>query len=127
MKKRAVSTERAPQAVGPYSQAIVAGDYIFCAGQVAIDPQQGKLIEGDVAVQTGRVLENLRAVLEAAGSSLDRVVKTMVFMVNLDDFQTMNRVYAEYFQDGPPARSTIQVARLPLGALIEIEAVALRD
>lgn len=124
MKKRAISTQLAPAAVGPYSQAIAAGDYVFCAGQVAIDPQQGKLIEGNIALQTGQALKNLRAVLEAAGSSLDQVVKTTVFMVNLDDFQSMNRVYAEYFQHEPPARSTVQVARLPLGALIEIEAVA---
>lgn len=124
MKKHAISTPLAPPAVGPYSQAIAAGDYVFCAGQVAIDPQQGKLIEGDIVLQTGQALSNLRAVLEAAGSSLDQVVKTTVFMVNLDDFQSMNRVYAEYFQHEPPARSTLQVAGLPLGALIEIEAVA---
>ena len=112
--------------MGPYSQAILAGDYVFCAGQVAIDPQVGKLIEGDVADQTAQVLKNLRAVLEAADSSLERVVKTTVFMVNLDDFPTMNRIYAQYFQHAPPARTTVEVARLPWGALIEIEAVALR-
>lgn len=120
-----VHTENAPKAVGPYSQAIRAGHFIFTAGQVGISPATGKL-EGDIAAQTRQVLENLKAILEAAGTGLSNVVKTTVFLANMDDFAIMNGVYAEYFgETAPPARSTMQVARLPLGALVEIEAVAL--
>lgn len=124
MKREIISTNKAPAAVGPYSQAVRIGDFIFAAGQVAIDPAVGKLIEGDVAAQTRQVLTNLSAVLGAAGSSLDRVVKTTVFLKDMGQFQAMNAVYAEFFPTDPPARSTIEVADLPLGALIEIEAIA---
>jgi 2-iminobutanoate/2-iminopropanoate deaminase len=126
MQRSSVASERAPKAIGPYSQAIIAGDFVFCAGQVAIDPAQGKLIEGDIAMQTRQVLTNLAAVLEAAGSSLADVVKTTVFLQNIGDFGAMNAIYAEFFPTEPPARSTVQVAALPLGAQVEIEAVAIR-
>ena len=125
MDRRVIATDNAPQAIGPYSQAIRSGEMIFCAGQVALDPATGKLVEGGIEEQTRRALQNLTAVLEAAGSSLSRIVKTTVFMVNLDDFKAMNQVYAEFFPNVPPARSTIQVARLPAGALVEIEAIAI--
>ena len=123
--KRTVSTPSAPAAIGPYSQAVVAGGFVFCSGQIPLDPATGALVEGDIGVQTRRVLENLKAVLEAAGSGLDRVVKTTVFLADLADFQAMNAVYAEYFGGDPPARAAVQVAALPKGARIEIEAVAL--
>jgi 2-iminobutanoate/2-iminopropanoate deaminase len=123
--REVIQTERAPRAVGPYSQAIRAGTYVFTAGQVAIDPATNQFIGGDVTQQTRQVLSNMRAVLEAAGSGLDRVVKTTVFLTTMDNFQSMNGVYTEFFGDAPPARSTIAVAGLPLGALVEIECVAL--
>lgn len=126
MQRMIVATEGAPKAIGPYSQAVIAGEFVFCAGQVAIDPAQGQLIEGDIAMQTRQVLTNLAAVLEAAGSSLDQVVKTTVFLQNMGDFAAMNAVYAEFFPSNPPARATIQVAALPLGAKVEIEAIAIR-
>lgn len=125
MKRESISTDKAPAAVGPYSQAVRVGDFVFAAGQVAIDPTVGMLIEGDVAAQTRQVLINLSAVLEAAGSSLGHVVKTTVFLKDMGQFKTMNAVYAEFFPSDPPARSTIEVAALPLGALVEIEAVAM--
>ncbi len=124
MERRAISTENAPKAIGPYSQAIRSGDFIFCAGQAALDPSTGRLIEGGIQEQTRRVLQNLDAVLQAAGSSLSRVVKTTVFLANMDDFKAMNGVYAEFFTAAPPARSTVQVSRLPAGAIVEIEAIA---
>ncbi len=124
MERRVISTPKAPPAIGPYSQAIRSGEFVFCAGQIPLDPATGKLIEGGIQDQTRRVLQNLSAVLESAGSSLGRVVKTTVFMTSLDDFKAMNEVYAEFFPAGPPARSTVQVARLPAGAQIEIEVVA---
>ena len=126
MQRTQVKTEGAPAAIGPYSQAIAAGDFIFCAGQAGLDPATMKLVEGDVQVQTRRVLENLKAVLEAAGSDLHQVVKTTVFLADMADFKAMNEVYAQYFGDPPPARSTIAAKALPLGALVEIEAVALK-
>jgi 2-iminobutanoate/2-iminopropanoate deaminase len=125
MEKRCVQTAGAPAAVGPYSQAIQAGGWIFCAGQIPLDPAEGKLVSGGIEEQTRRVVENLKAVLEAAGSSLNRVVKTTVFLVDLNDFAAMNEGYAEFLGDSPPARSTVQVAALPRGARVEIEAVAL--
>ena len=124
MKREVISTDKAPAAVGPYSQAVRTGDFVFAAGQVAIDPAAGKLIEGDVAAQTRQALTNLSAVLGAAGSSLDRVVKMTVFLKDINHFKTMNAVYTEFFPSDPPARSAIEVAALPLGALVEIEAIA---
>lgn len=123
-----VSTERAPAAIGPYSQAIVAGELVFCSGQIALDPATGEMVgAGDVRAQTERVLQNLAAVLEAAGSSLARVVKTTIFLADLQDFGHVNEVYGRHFASEPrPARATVEVAGLPRGALVEIEAVALR-
>jgi 2-iminobutanoate/2-iminopropanoate deaminase len=124
MEIRNILTPNAPQPIGPYSQAVIAGNIVFTAGQVPIDPITGKLAEGDILIQTRQVLENVKAVLEAGGSSLDNVVKTTVFLKNMDDFPRFNQVYAEYFKANRPARSTVQVAKLPLDALVEIEAVA---
>lgn len=126
MSKQTVRTENAPAPIGPYSQGIIAeGKFLFTAGQVGIDPATGELIQGDVKSQTRQVLENLKAVLSAAGSSLSDVVKTTVFLKSLDDFAAMNEVYTEYFGQYPPARSTVEVARLPRDAKVEIEAIAL--
>ncbi|HEX8997983.1 MAG TPA: RidA family protein [Ktedonobacterales bacterium] len=121
-----ISTTDAPAAIGPYSQAIAAGDIIFCSGQVALDPSTGKLDEGDVQAQTHRAMDNLSAVLRAAGASLADVVKTTVFLVDMADFTAMNEIYGEYFTAEPPARSTIAVAALPRGARVEVEAIAVR-
>jgi len=123
MKREIISTDKAPAAVGPYSQAVRVGDLVFTAGQVALDPATGKLVEGGIEEQTRRVLQNLAAVLEAAGSSLDKVVKTTVFLKDMGDFAAMNAVYAEFFPTDPPARSTVEVSALALGALVEIEAI----
>ncbi len=125
MDRRVISSPQAPQALGPYSQAIRSGDFIFCAGQTPLNPATGKLVEGGIKEQTRQALQNLSAVLEAAGSSVDRIVKTTVFMVNLDEFKAMNETYAEFFKSAPPARSTVQVSRLPAGASVEIECIAL--
>jgi 2-iminobutanoate/2-iminopropanoate deaminase len=125
MSKRVIKTEAAPPAIGPYSQAIAANGLIFAAGQIPLDPRTVQPVPGDVRVQTKRVLENLKAVLEAAGSSMDKVVKTTVFLRDLNDFGAMNEIYGEYFRENPPARSTVQVVRLPRDAAVEIEAVAL--
>ena len=126
MSKRIVRTGGAPQPVGPYNQAAVhAGSLVFCAGQIPLDPVTGAMVAGDVRAQTRRVLDNLRAVLEASGSGMDRVLKTTVFLQDMNDFTAMNEVYAEFFPaSSAPARSTIQVARLPKDARVEIEAVA---
>ncbi|MEM3030979.1 MAG: RidA family protein [Candidatus Micrarchaeia archaeon] len=124
MVKKIVSTEKAPKAIGPYAQAVVSGRLVFCSGQIALEPASGKMVEGDVGAQTRRVLENLRAVLEAAGSSLAKVVKTTVYLKDMNDFPAMNEVYAEFFGQNPPARATVQAARLPRDALVEIEAIA---
>ncbi len=118
-------TDAAPKAIGPYSQAVRAGDYLFCSGQIPLDPATMQLVEGDIEMQTRRALTNLQNVLEAAGSGLSRVVKTTVFMSDLNEFARMNAVYSEFFSDSPPARSTVQVAGLPRGAKIEIECIAL--
>ena len=123
--KRVVKTDQAPAAIGPYSQAVIANGFVFAAGQIALDPRTGQLVPGDVRIQTKRVLENLAAVLSAAGSSMSKVVKTTVFLRDLNDFGTMNEIYGEYFQEDPPARSTVQVAKLPRDAAVEIEVVAL--
>ena len=124
MKER-IQTENAPAAIGPYSQAIKAGGFVFCSGQVAIDPQTGQFVAGGVAEQTEQVLKNLSAVLEAAGSSLDQVVKTTVFLADMKEFSEMNEVYARFFSEPPPARATVAAAGLPRDARVEIEAVAL--
>ncbi len=123
--KRTVTTDRAPAAIGPYSQAVVAGGLVFCSGQIPLDPATGEMVPGGIEEQTRRVLENLGAVLQAAGSGLDRVVKTTVFLADMGDFGAMNRVYAEFFGDDPPARAAVEAAALPRGARVEIEAVAL--
>lgn len=125
MEKKILSTDAAPPAVGPYSQAVIAGHLIFTAGQLGIDPQTGELAEG-IQAQTRQALTNLSAVLEAASSSLDQVVKTTVFLAHMEDFTAMNTVYAEFFPLQPPARSTVEVAQLPRGALVEIEVIALK-
>ncbi len=122
---KSIHTEKAPQAIGPYSQAIAAGGLVFSAGQVAIDPATGELVAGDTAAQTRQVLKNLTAVMAAAGTGLGQVVKTTVFLKNFDDFAAMNAVYAEAFGDHKPARSTVEVVRLPKNALVEIEAIAI--
>ena len=125
MSLRAVRTAAAPAPVGPYSQTVVAGDFMFASGQIPLDPATGKLVGGEIEAQTERVLDNLRAVLEAAGSSLGQVVRASVYLVDLAVFPRMNAVYARYFVSDPkPARSTVQVAALPLGAQVEIDVVA---
>jgi 2-iminobutanoate/2-iminopropanoate deaminase len=120
-----VASKDAPQAIGPYSQAIKAAGLVFCSGQIALDPASGAVAAGDVAQQTKRVLDNLAAVLAAAGSGLERVVKTTVFLKNIGDFSAMNEVYGLYFKTTPPARSTVEVSRLPRDVLVEIDAIAL--
>lgn len=124
MKREAVQTDAAPKAIGPYEQAIRVNGFVFTAGQIALNPKTGNLIEGGIAEQTQQVLENLKGVLEAAGSSMDRVVKATVFLKNMADFAAMNEVYAEYLGSSKPARSTVAVAELPRGALIEIDLIA---
>ncbi|HEY7985240.1 MAG TPA: RidA family protein [Ktedonobacterales bacterium] len=126
MQRTPVSTNSAPAAIGPYSQAITTEGFVFASGQVALDPATGQLVTGDVRDQTRRALDNLSAVLAAAGSSPALVVKTTVFLISMADFAAMNEVYATYFPDTPPARSTIAVAELPRGARVEVEAIALR-
>ncbi len=123
-ERTVVSTEKAPAAVGPYSQAVVAGPLVFTSGQIGINPLTGQLRIG-IEEQTRQVLANLAAVLEAAGSGMDRILKTTIFLTDIAEFATVNRIYEEAFRGDPPARSTVQVAALPLGALIEIEAIAL--
>ena len=121
-----ITTAAAPRALGPYSQAVVAGDLVFCAGQVGLDPSTGRLVPGGVGPETARAIENLAAVLAAAGLGLDAVVKTTVFVADLGEFQTLNEVYGRYFSAPHPARATVQVAGLPAGARVEIEAIAAR-
>ena len=125
MNREAIQTDRAPKAIGPYAQAIKANGFIYTAGQSPIDPKTGNFVEGGIAAQTRQVLENLKAVLAAAGSSLDQVVKATVFLKNLTDFPAMNEVYGEYLGTAKPARSTVAVSELPRGALVEIDLVAL--
>jgi 2-iminobutanoate/2-iminopropanoate deaminase len=124
MHREVISTERAPQAVGPYVQAIKLDGWVYTSGQIPLDPKTGVLADGGIAAQTRQVLENLAAVLAAAGTSLAKVVKTTVYLANLGDFQKMNEVYAEYFPEGKPARSTVGAAALPRGALLEIDVIA---
>ena len=125
MKKKVIQTEKAPKAIGPYSQAIRTDAFIFTAGQIGLDPTTGELISGAVEEQTRQALSNLRNVIEAAGSNMDNVVKTTVFLKDMADFPKMNAIYAEFFGENPPARSTIAVAALPKGGLVEVEAVVL--
>lgn len=124
--KKVISTAEAPQAIGPYSQAIEAGGFVFVSGQIPLIPATGELVEGSVEVQTARVLENLKAILEAAGSSLESVVKTTVYITNMDDFAKVNGIYGQYFQKNPPARVCVEVSKLPKGALVEIDVIAAR-
>jgi 2-iminobutanoate/2-iminopropanoate deaminase len=126
MEMRSIATDGAPKAIGPYSQAVAAGELIFCAGQVALDPASGESVTGDVRAQTERVLENLSAVLSAAGSDLRHVVKTTVYLTDFNDFAAMNEVYAARFGDHRPARATVGVSALPKGLRVEIECVAIR-
>ncbi len=120
-----VATKDAPLAIGPYSQAIKAGGFIFTSGQIAIDPASNQIIQGDVAAQTEHVLKNLEAILKAAGSGLERVVRTTVFLKNMGDFSAMNEVYGRFWKSAPPARSTVEVARLPKDVAVEIDVIAL--
>lgn len=123
--KEVITTEHAPGAIGPYSQAIKTETMIFCSGQIPVDPQTGEFVSDDVAEQTRQVLKNLTAVLKAAGSELNKVVKTTVFLADMNDFAAMNEIYAEFFSDNKPARATVQAARLPKDAKVEIECIAL--
>ena len=122
--KETISTENAPGAIGPYSQAVKTGNMIFCSGQIPIDPATGEFVSNDVAEQTRQVLKNLSAVLEAAGANLNHVVKTTVFLADMNDFTAMNEIYAEFFSENKPARATVQAARLPRDARVEIECIA---
>ena len=125
--KKIISTSEAPGAIGPYSQAVRSGSFLFCSGQIPLDPKSGQIVPGDIASQTRRVLDNIGAVLKAEDLTFDHAVKTTIFLTNLDDFQTVNEVYGSYFKQDPPARSTIQVAALPKGANVEIEVIAIAD
>jgi 2-iminobutanoate/2-iminopropanoate deaminase len=124
--KKIISTDRAPAAIGPYSQAVDTGDLVFVAGQIPIYPPEGKIVVDDVTGQTRQVLENLKEILNAAGLGMENVIKATVFLASMDDFQEMNKVYSEYFSNEPPARAAVEVAALPLGARVEIEAIAKR-
>ena len=122
--RKIVATDKAPAAIGPYAQANIIGNLVITSGQIPIDPATGNLVEGDIEVQTRQVFANLKAVLEAAGSSLDKIVKTTCFMDNMNDFAKMNEVYASFFSGDYPSRSAVEVAKLPKGALIDIEVIA---
>jgi 2-iminobutanoate/2-iminopropanoate deaminase len=124
MNKTTVSTDNAPKAIGPYEQGIKVGDFVYVSGQIPLDPKTGNLVTGGITEQTHQVMKNLRAILEAGGSSLDRVIKATVFLKNIADFAAMNEVYAEYLGHAKPARSTVAVADLPRGALVEIDFIA---
>jgi len=123
--REVISSKNAPQAIGPYSQAVKANGFVFVSGQVAFDPATQQIVQGDIAVQTDRVLKNLSAILEAAGSSMQKVVRCGVFLKDMDDFGAMNEVYGKYFPASPPARSTVEVARLPRDVRVEIDVIAL--
>jgi 2-iminobutanoate/2-iminopropanoate deaminase len=127
IQREAITTKNAPEPVGPYSQAIRVGNFIFTAGQVGLSPASGKLVEGGVEAQAQQVMQNLANILEAAGTSLTNVVKTTIFLTNLSDFAAVNKIYGGFFTAAPPARTTVQVAGLPLGALVEIETIAVVD
>jgi len=124
---RTIATPDAPRAIGPYSQAMLTGGQVYTAGQIALDPVSMELVQGDVAEQTERVMQNLRAILEAAGSGMSSVIKTTVYLIDMGDFAAMNEVYARHFGDHRPARSTVAVAALPKGARVEIDAIAIRE
>ena len=124
MAKKVISTPNAPQAIGPYSQAIQAGPMLFVSGQIALDPASGDLVSGDVQVQTKRVMENIKAVVEAAGGALDSIVKCTIFLKNMSDFARVNEVYGSYFDEAPPARATVEVSQLPKEVEVEIDAIA---
>ena len=125
--KKIISTSEAPGAIGPYSQAVRNGRFLFCSGQIPLDPKSGEIVAGDIAAQTRRVLDNIGAVLKAEKLTFNHVVKTTIFLINLGDFQTVNQIYGSYFKHDPPARSTVQVAALPKGANVEIEVIAMVD
>src|SRR3981081_2109253 len=125
--KKIISTTDAPAAVGPYSQAVRVGSTIYCAGQIPRDPKSGQIVSGGVDVQTRRVMDNVAAVLKAEGLTMENVVKTTIFLMDLNDFQTVNEIYGSYFKQEPPARSTVQVAGLPKGARVEVEVIAVAD
>lgn len=127
MAREVVATDKAPGAIGPYSQAIKINGMVYTAGQIPLDPATGKLVEGDIVAQSERVMQNLAGLLEASGSSLGKVVKTTCFLTNLDDFAAFNEVYGKHFGDNKPARSTVQVSRLPAGAQVEVECIAELD
>lgn len=122
--KTIISTAEAPAAIGPYSQAVRVGSTLYCAGQIPLDPKTGQIVSQDISEQTRRVMQNIAAVLQAAGSSFDRIVKTTIFLTDFADFQTVNEIYGSYFKSEPPARSTVQVAALPKNARVEIEVIA---
>jgi 2-iminobutanoate/2-iminopropanoate deaminase len=125
--KKIISTSEAPAAVGPYSQAVRVGSTVYCAGQIPLDPKSGQIVSKDISEQTRRVLDNISAILKAEGLSFENIVKTTIFLTDLADFQTVNEIYGSYFKQTPPARSTVQVAALPKGARIEIEAIAVAE
>ncbi|HEX6188992.1 MAG TPA: RidA family protein [Pyrinomonadaceae bacterium] len=125
--KEIVATERAPRAIGPYSQAVRSGNFLFASGQIPIDPATGEFVAGGITEQTEQVMRNVSAILEAAGAGLQQVVKTTVFLADMDDFTAMNEVYGRFFGEDPPARATVQAARLPRDARVEIEAIAILD
>jgi 2-iminobutanoate/2-iminopropanoate deaminase len=127
MPKRVITTEKAPAAIGPYSQAIVANGFVFVSGQIPLDPKTGQIVSSDIQAQTRQCLDNLQAILKASGTSMDKLVKVTVFAKDLNDFQAINQVYSEYFKENPPARSFVEVSRLPRDAAIEIEGIALLD
>jgi len=122
--KKIISTNEAPAAIGPYSQAVRTGSFLFCSGQIPLDPKSGEIVAGDITAQTRRVMDNIAGLLRAEGLSFDDIVKTTIFLINLGDFQTVNQIYGSYFKNDPPARSTVQVAALPRGANVEIEVIA---
>jgi 2-iminobutanoate/2-iminopropanoate deaminase len=122
--KKPISTREAPAAIGPYSQGMHTGRFLFCSGQIALDPKSGEIVSGDITTQTRRVMDNIAALLRTAGLTFDHVVKTTIFLTDLGDFQTVNEIYGSYFKQDPPARSTVQVSALPRGAHVEIEVIA---
>src|ERR1700747_2888524 len=122
--KKVISTREAPGAIGPYSQAVRSGSFLFCSGQIPLDPKSGQIVSGDIATQTRRVLDNIAAILRTEGLTFDNVVKATIFLTNLGDFQTVNEAYGSYFKNDPPARSTVQISAIPRGANVDIEVIA---